>query len=89
MDSSAFQGADLPIIDLSKLLEGDLVTKSRLLAACQEVGFFYLDLQSPSGGATLRQVEDLFDTAQKIFDLPVEEKSKYVTENYGGSKIHG
>ena len=37
----------------------------------------------------LEQVEELFDTTQKVFDLPIEEKSRYVTENYGESKIHG
>ncbi|KAL3419545.1 2og-fe oxygenase family protein [Phlyctema vagabunda] len=89
MDSPAVQGASLPIIELSKLRDGDPATNSSLLAACQEVGFFYLDLRSSYSQAILQQVEDLIRTTQKVFDLPVEEKSKYVTENYGDSKIHG
>lgn len=89
MNSSDVTNADLPVIELSKLLEGDASTQNRLLTACQEVGFFYLDFRSSSGNSTLEQVEELFGTAKKFFDLPVEEKSNYVYEKFSTTKTHG
>lgn len=77
--------APLPVIDYSKLVDGDVGECKRMFQACKDAGFFYL---------ANHQVESdsMYDLAEKIFDLPLEEKLKYdmgATGNYYGYKGHG
>ncbi|KAK9423240.1 putative Fe2OG dioxygenase domain-containing protein [Seiridium unicorne] len=81
--------ASLTTISVSKLLEGDEASAAQLLKACTEVGFFYLDLRSPKTDDTLRDVEQLFKTADDLFNLDVDEKRQYNTDKYNDSKVHG
>lgn len=65
-------------ISLSKLLARDETETQRLIQACQEIGFFYLDLQDVgSTSKILEDVERIFHTAVDLFDQPLEEKMKY------------
>lgn len=65
----------LPVLDLSALRDGDdhpagAAFRADLLAACRDVGFFYLS------GLNLRDglVEELRATARAFFDLPEQDK---------------
>ncbi|USW52805.1 Putative oxoglutarate/iron-dependent dioxygenase, non-hem dioxygenase domain-containing protein [Septoria linicola] len=84
--------APLLRISLKKLLDGEPAEEERLWRACCDLGFFYLDCrtdnainptpssdgdQEMDGNNLLSSTDSLFSLAQKVFDLPVEEKVKY------------
>ena len=82
--------APLLRLSLASLLSQDPHEVQRFIAACEDLGFFYLDLSTdPSGKALLGDADKLFGVGEELFDLPVEEKLKYdfVKENsYFGYK---
>lgn len=83
--------APLLRISLRKLLSRDAQEIQRFIQACQDVGFFYLHLQGP-GDTILDQSERLFDVGEELFDLPIDEKTKYNFEHletYFGYKRMG
>jgi len=49
---------------------------NRFVRACEDLGFFYLDLSGP-GDSLLADADQLFKTGEELFDLPLEEKKKY------------
>ncbi|XP_044495141.1 protein SRG1-like [Mangifera indica] len=65
----------LPVIDLQKLLSGDLTGSEldNLHIACKEWGFFQLI----NHGVSSSLVEKLKTETQEFFNLPMEEKKKY------------
>jgi len=68
--------ARLETLDFRKLLQRDQFELSKLLKACQQQGFFYLDpadLNSPRG---FNDRLEAISVAQKWFDRPLEEKMK-------------
>ncbi len=67
-----------PLLRLSfaKLVEGDATEVNRFVRACEDLGFFYLDLSGP-GDAILADADQLFGVGEQLFDLPVEEKQQY------------
>ena len=70
--------APLVRISVRKLLSSDRDESYRLFKACKDLGFFYLDLRSvEEGEALLREAEVLFEVGEKVFNLSLEEKSKY------------
>lgn len=82
-----------PLLRLSfaKLLNRDSDEISRFTRACEDLGFFYLDLQGP-GDSILEQSSQLFDVGAELFDLPLEEKKRYNFEHlktYFGYKTMG
>ncbi|KAK4506094.1 hypothetical protein PRZ48_004059 [Zasmidium cellare] len=72
--------APLLRISLAKLLAKDKEEIQRFERACEELGFFYLDLRG-SGDDLLIQADELFGVSQEVFDLPPEEKLKYDFEH--------
>ncbi|SMQ49856.1 unnamed protein product [Zymoseptoria tritici ST99CH_1A5] len=77
--SPDFPTLDLQTISLRALLANDPSAQEATFAACKDWGFFYLDL-SDSGplGSTLTQDSlSIARIASQIFQLPIEEKSKY------------
>ncbi|KAF7196235.1 2-oxoglutarate-dependent dioxygenase gloE [Pseudocercospora fuligena] len=84
-------------ISLSKLLSNDVAEEEKLWRACCDLGFFYLDCRGGnsstiSGDDLLSSANELFDLAEGVFDLPIEEKSQYdmMGENsYFGYKGYG
>lgn len=88
--------ADVPTapllrLSLSKLQAHDAGEVKRLLQACEELGFFYLDLRGP-GDKILRDADTLFDVGRELYDLPLEEKQKYdfaAKGSYFGYKGYG
>jgi hypothetical protein len=87
---------DVPIVpllrlSLHKLLKRDDAEIEHFNRACEDLGFFYLDLKG-DGDALLRDANQLFDVAAAFCDLPLEEKEKYDFSNqksYFGYKAQG
>lgn len=87
--------ADLPVfpenvptapllrISLAKLLDQDAVEQERCWQACQELGFFYLDLSGLHGEALLSDASALFSLMKTFYELPVSEKVKYDFKSKG------
>lgn len=70
--------APLLRLSLASLLARDPTELSRFTAACEDIGFFYLDLSTcDAGTAILADADKLFGVGEALFDLPVEEKVKY------------
>jgi len=67
-----------PLLSLSfaKLQNDDAEEINRLVRACEDLGFFYLDLRG-SDGTILDDADKLFKLGEELYDLPVEEKKKY------------
>lgn len=83
--------APLLRISLSKILQRDKIELERFNRACEDLGFFYLDLTGP-GNVLLRDADKLFDIGEELFDLPLEEKAKYdfsAKKSYFGYKAQG
>ena len=74
---------DVPVapllrISLAKLISNDTAEIARFAAACEELGFFYLDLTSPDGpDPIISDANALFSVSQALYDLPLDEKQKY------------
>lgn len=85
--------APLLRLSLSKLLVHDQTETSRLLQACEDIGFFYLNLEDSETGASLQGDADaLFDVGERVFDLDPAEKQKYdfsQQKSYFGYKAQG
>ncbi|KAF3035683.1 hypothetical protein E8E12_005279 [Didymella heteroderae] len=84
--------APLLRISLSKLLASDADEQQRCWRACQELGFFYLDLRGNDGEMLLGDADNLFALMKTFYDLPVSEKVKYDFKrkgSYFGYKGYG
>lgn len=74
---------DVPVaamrnIPLSGLLSGDVETAQLLLAACQTLGFFFLDLnEDPLGRTMIGEVDQLFRITRALMELPDEVKQNF------------
>lgn len=68
--------APLLRLSLAKLQARDDEEVKRFTSACEDLGFFYLDLRGP-GDAILEQSSKLFDVGKELFDLPLDEKKKH------------
>ncbi|KAL1954382.1 hypothetical protein VTO42DRAFT_1248 [Malbranchea cinnamomea] len=85
--------APLLRLSLDKLLEHDQSEIQQFCRACENLGFFYLDLRGPKLGNTLLEDADkLFGVGARLFDLEIEEKRKYdfsKENSYFGYKEQG
>ncbi|KAE8372043.1 hypothetical protein BDV26DRAFT_302275 [Aspergillus bertholletiae] len=85
--------APLTRLSLAKLLAHDGPETERLMQACCDIGFFYLDLRNTAEGTTLLATADkLFQTGTELFQLPLAEKQKYdlsAQGSYHGYKAQG
>lgn len=85
--------APLLRLSLEKLLTRDAEEFQRFCRACEDVGFFYLDLRGAENGDTLLEdAEKLFGVGSRLFDLDLEEKRKYdfsAQNSYFGYKEKG
>lgn len=71
--------APISTISLARLSSGDKAAARSLLAACQELGFFLLDLSEDKSGKELTElIDQLFSLGKEIMDLPVAVKEKYL-----------
>ncbi|KAI8258385.1 2OG-Fe(II) oxygenase family oxidoreductase [Colletotrichum sp. SAR11_239] len=80
--------ADLVVLSYEGLLRGDDDESAKLLSACAEWGFFYLDL-GPGGQEILETVDQLFSVAKEYFARPLEEKLRDSHDDEGILKICG
>ncbi|KAF1925834.1 Clavaminate synthase-like protein [Didymella exigua CBS 183.55] len=75
--------APLLRISLVKLLAQDADEQERCWQACQELGFFYLDLGGDGSEDLLADADRLFSLMKSFYDMPVEEKVKYDFKSKG------
>lgn len=65
-------------LSLAKLLQHDSSEYQRFCRACEDLGFFYLDLRDQElGTSILSDADHLFKIGKHLFALDIEEKSKY------------
>lgn len=70
--------ASMSTISLARLNSGDEAAARSLLAACQELGFFLLDLSEDALGKELiEDIDQLFLVGKDIMDLPADVKEHY------------
>jgi isopenicillin N synthase-like dioxygenase len=70
--------APMYTISLARLNSGDQSAAKSVLDACQELGFFLLDLRNDSLGESLiNEIDNLFGAGKDIMDLPNEVKDKF------------
>ena len=79
---------DIPTAPLYRLslskVRSDASESERLFSACRDLGFFYLDLrQSEQGEILLKEAEELFKMAPKLYDLGRDELQKYDYKSQG------
>jgi hypothetical protein len=66
-------------VSLVRLRSGDGGTAKNLLSACQELGFFLLDLRGDALGESLiDDIDQLFDATKDIMNLPQDVKKEYL-----------
>ncbi|KAI1842670.1 hypothetical protein JX265_002725 [Neoarthrinium moseri] len=76
---AGLQTAPLYTIPLAGLRSGDEVTAKNTLKACQDLGFFLLDLRGDRLGDTvIEEVDQLFNVGKDLMNLPYDEKEKYL-----------
>ncbi|EXJ92350.1 hypothetical protein A1O3_00900 [Capronia epimyces CBS 606.96] len=83
--------APLLRLSLARLLDRDTQEIDRFVRACEDLGFFYLDLTGP-GDSLLADADQLFEVGSELFELPLEEKRKYDfmhKNSYFGYKGYG
>ena len=73
--------AQLEVIDYSRLLANDTQEVQRLLSACTQEGFFYLDL-SRGDSRVLPQVDRVYAFMEEWLGQSHEEKMKNYQTNY-------
>jgi len=85
--------APLLKLSLTKLQANDPEEINRLVRACEDLGFFYLDLRSSDvGERLLKDADKLFAVGEELYELPLEEKKKYDfmhKNSYFGYKGYG
>jgi isopenicillin N synthase-like dioxygenase len=79
---------DIPTAPLHRLslskVRSDASESERLFSACRDLGFFYLDLrQDEQGEILLKEAEELFKMAPKLYDLGRDELQKYDYKSQG------
>ncbi|KAL1967987.1 hypothetical protein VTN77DRAFT_2404 [Rasamsonia byssochlamydoides] len=85
--------APLLRLSLEKLLKRDREEFERFCKTCEDIGFFYLDLQhSDQGESILADADQLFKVGEELFSLDLDEKKKYdfsKMNSYFGYKAQG
>jgi isopenicillin N synthase-like dioxygenase len=85
--------APLLRLSLQKLLARDANEVERLIEACEDIGFFYLNLEgSEEGRSILNDADKLFETGENLLNLSLEEKLQYdfgKQNSYHGYKAQG
>lgn len=67
----------MEVIDFSKLLSQEPVEIERLVRACQDAGYFYLDLRGIDGRRMLEDQQDTLKLMYRFFDAPLEAKNEF------------
>ena len=81
--------ADVPKFSLSDLSSGDSAYAQKLFETCCTTGFFLLDISGqPTGDKTIKEVDAMFNISKNVFDLELEEKTRYAQDGAKGN-FHG
>lgn len=73
--------ASLGTISLARLMSGDEAAARSVLTACQDLGFFLLDLNDDTMGKELiEEIDQLFLVGKELMDLPVAVKEQYLND---------
>lgn len=83
--SSQIGAARLEAVNLTRLRRRDDLELSKLFRACQNDGFFYLDLANGSSEQMLHDWKAMLPLMRNWFDRPLADKMKY----YCGTVRHG
>ncbi|KAF4547149.1 Hypothetical protein D9617_57g029070 [Elsinoe fawcettii] len=78
--NAASSDAELQVVSLHKILTGDKNATKDLLQACMDLGFFHLGCRDVDSGNIIRDVREMYDLSVSFFDLPQEEKSKWLVD---------
>jgi isopenicillin N synthase-like dioxygenase len=81
--------ANLAVLNYEKLVKKDPVEASRLLFACANIGFFYLDLSSATAENYRNLVSALNRASQDYFSRPLKEKMKDMNNDWEVFNISG
>lgn len=76
----AKEDADLRIVSLQGLMDGDKSAQENLLKACTDLGFFYLDCRDVDSGRVMQDVQNMYTLATSFYDLPQETKNKWFVD---------
>lgn len=71
--------ADLSTIRFEKIFDKDEEEMARLVQACENEGFFYLDLRSPGSEKLWSDLRDVDSVTQRWFSQPADVKLKTPT----------
>ncbi|KPM44140.1 hypothetical protein AK830_g2475 [Neonectria ditissima] len=77
--SPAPEQAQLHVLSFASLLKGDPNEAANLLSACENDGFFYLDIRDWESGAMLKDLEEAGRVTKEWFKQPLEQKLKTET----------
>ena len=72
--------ADVPKFSLSRLSSGDSAYAHKVFKTCCTTGFFLLEM----GDDMVNEIDAMFDISNNIFDLEIEEKSRYAQNAFEG-----
>ena len=71
--------ASMATISLASLAAADESDGKAVLDACQQLGFFLLDLNGdPLGETLIMEIDELFGAMKEIMNLPQDVKEKYL-----------
>ncbi|KAI4157979.1 MAG: hypothetical protein LQ342_007839 [Letrouitia transgressa] len=79
--------ASLERIDCASLWNGGTDEGTKLLRACRNDGFFYLDIGSQGG--FLQATEEIYTLEHHLFDMPKELLREYDIDKLGNGKLNG
>ncbi|KAF4825455.1 2-oxoglutarate-dependent dioxygenase gloE [Colletotrichum siamense] len=78
-DNSGLEQANLHTLNFRSLVNKDEKSLSTLLSACENHGFFYLDLRDWESGSMLKNYESAGQIMKQWFNQPLEEKLRTET----------
>ena len=77
--------ADVPKFSLAKLSSGDSAYTHQLFETCRSTGFFLLEMGGDdTGDKMIEEIDAMFEISKNVFDLKIEEKSKYAQDTVNG-----
>ncbi|KAI8138891.1 hypothetical protein BJV82DRAFT_280763 [Fennellomyces sp. T-0311] len=77
---------EIPVIDFGNFDSNPKEVAQKVLDACKTIGFFYI----VNHGLPKEQIDHSFELAKAFFDLPSDEKRKYLiqADNHGYSELY-
>lgn len=85
------EGSDFATISHAKLVKRDAKELNAMRKACEQDGFWYLDLRAENGAPPLLEQEasTVYQLAEDFFNLADDEKIKFDVDKIGPWKLNG